>query len=112
MLPFFMVKVRLARFGKKRKPFFRIVISDSRKKREGEYIEKIGTYDPTKPALGTGIEKLKQRSSIDLPKYQEWIYKGAIPTNIVEKISNAHNQIDFAETIDEINTQEQLTVTL
>lgn len=109
MLPFFMVKVRLARFGKKRQPSFRIIIIDSRKKREGEYIEKIGTYNPTKAAVGKGLEKLKQRSSINLEKYEEWINKGASPTNIVIKIANAHNQMDLAETVEET---ELTTITL
>jgi small subunit ribosomal protein S16 len=97
-----MVKIRLARFGKKRKPFFRIVIMSSRKPRDGEYIEKIGTYDPTKTAIGTGSEKLKLRSNINLEKYQEWIKKGACPTEIVNKIFNVHNQNEFVETLNEV----------
>jgi small subunit ribosomal protein S16 len=100
MLRFLMVRIRLTRLGRKRKPFFRIVIMDSRKKRDGEYIEKIGDYEPTKPAIGTGTEKLKKRSNINLSKYQEWIKRGASASERAEKIFKAHNQSEFVEILD------------
>lgn len=97
-----MVRIRLTRFGKKRKPFYRIVIMDSRKKRDGEYIENIGNYEPTKAALGTGNEKLKQRSNINLSKYKEWLQKGASPSDIVLKIFKVHDQTEFVEPVADV----------
>ncbi len=71
------VKMRLQRYGKKRKPYFHIVIADGRAPRDGKYIEKIGYYNPTKnPAL---IE-------IDRDKALDWLQKGAQPTDTVRAI--------------------------
>ncbi len=71
------VKMRLQRYGKKRKPYFHIVIADGRAPRDGKYIEKIGYYNPTKnPAL---IE-------IELDKALDWLQKGAQPTDTVRAI--------------------------
>ena len=70
-------KIRLQRHGKKRRPFYHIVIADSRAKRDGKFIEKIGTYNPnTKPA------------SIDLnfDSALSWLQKGAIPTDTARAI--------------------------
>ena len=70
-------KIRLQRHGKKRSPFYHIVIADSRAKRDGKFIEKIGTYNPnTKPA---SIE-LKFDSALS------WLQKGAIPTDTARAI--------------------------
>lgn len=68
------VKIRLQRKGKKKKPFYHIVIADSRAPRDGRFIEKIGTYNPlTQPAT---IE-------LDRDKAFEWLQKGAQPTDTV-----------------------------
>ena len=70
-------KIRLQRHGKKRSPFYHIVIADSRSKRDGKFISKIGTYNPnTKPA------------TIDLDFYSalNWLQKGAIPTDTARAI--------------------------
>lgn len=64
-----MVKIRLARYGKKKKPFYRIVVIDQRSKREGSPIEELGTYNPITKALLLNKEKA-----------QEWIKKGAQPS--------------------------------
>ena len=70
-------KIRLQRHGKKRSPFYHIVIADSRAKRDGKFIEKIGTYNPnTKPAT---ID-LKFESALS------WLQKGAIPTDTARAI--------------------------
>ena len=70
-------KIRLQRHGKKRSPFYHIVIADSRAKRDGKFIEKIGTYNPnTKPA---SIE-LKFDSALS------WLQKGAVPTDTARAI--------------------------
>ena len=71
------VKIRLARRGRKKKPFYHIVIADSRSPRDGKFIEKLGSYNPmTVPAT---IE-------IDRDKAYEWLMKGAQPTNTTRAI--------------------------
>ena len=71
------VKIRLQRKGRKKKPFYHIVIADARSKRDGRMIEKIGSYNPlTVPAT---IE-------IDRDKAYDWLMKGALPTNTVKAI--------------------------
>lgn len=71
------VKIRLQRKGRKKKPFYHIVVADSRSPRDGRFIEKIGTYNPlTKPAT---IE-------IDHEKAFEWVMQGAQPTDTVRAI--------------------------
>jgi small subunit ribosomal protein S16 len=70
-------KIRLQRHGKKRKPFYHIVIADARAKRDGKYIEKIGTYNPnTNPA------------TIDLrfDRALSWVQTGATPTDTVKAL--------------------------
>ena len=68
------VKIRLTRMGAKKKPFYRIVVADSRNQRDGRAIQEIGFYDPTaSPAL------LK----LDAVAAKDWISKGAQPTDTV-----------------------------
>lgn len=68
------VKIRLQRHGRKKAPFYHIVIADARSPRDGKYIEKIGTYNPmTKPAT----------IDIDRLKAYDWLTKGAQPTDTV-----------------------------
>ena len=70
-------KIRLQRHGKKGKPFYHIVIADSRSKRDGRFIEKIGTYNTnTKPA----------EININFENSLVWLQKGAIPTDTVRAI--------------------------
>jgi len=70
-------KMRLQRFGKKRKPFYHIVIADGRAPRDGKFIEKIGTYNPVhNPAV---IE-------LDVDKAVQWLNNGAQPTDTVRAI--------------------------
>lgn len=72
-----MVKIRLRRLGAKKAPFYRIVVADSRFPRDGRFIEEIGTYNPlTDPATIT----------VDAARVQEWISKGAQPTDTVRAI--------------------------
>ena len=71
------VKIRLTRQGRKKRPYYHIVIADARAPRDGKFIEKIGMYNPmTKPAT---IE-------IDRAKAYEWLQKGAQPTNTARAI--------------------------
>lgn len=69
-----MVKLRLTRMGAKKAPFYRIVAIDSRKARDGEYIDQIGYYNP--------VSEPKQ-IVIDADKAKDWIAKGAQPTDTV-----------------------------
>lgn len=68
-----MVKIRLRRMGAKKRPFYRLVVADSRNARDGRFIEVIGYYDPTvdPPVL-----------KVDVEKAQEWLDKGAQPTDV------------------------------
>ena len=72
-----MVKIRLQRQGKKKAPFYHIVVADSKSPRDGKIIEQIGTYDPmTKPStIVLNKEKLEQ-----------WIKNGAHPTDTVKSL--------------------------
>ena len=77
-----MVKIRLRRMGAKKNPYYRIVVADSRSPRDGRCIEEIGTYDPlTNPATVT----------VDGEKAQEWIKKGAQPTDTVNALLKKAN---------------------
>lgn len=72
-----MVVIRLARHGAHKAPFYRIVVADQRKKRDGRIIEQVGTYDPTKdPSV----------IDLDVAKVDEWLAKGAQPSERVWKI--------------------------
>jgi len=70
------LKIRLARAGTKKRPFYRIVVADSRSPRDGRFIERIGTYDPMLP-------KDTQRVVLDNEKAADWLKKGAQPTDRV-----------------------------
>ena len=72
-----MVKIRLQRVGKKKAPFYHVVVADSRSPRDGKIVEKIGTYNPmTEPAT---IE-------LDNEKVAQWIKNGAKPTDTVKDL--------------------------
>ena len=70
-----MIRIRLSRRGKKKAPFYRIVVTDKRNKRDGAPIEEIGTYNPFTKALLLNKEKAG-----------EWIKKGAIPSLTVKSL--------------------------
>ena len=72
-----MVKIRLQREGKKKAPFYHIVVADSRAPRDGKIVEKLGTYDPmTDPATVV----------LDKEKVAQWIKNGAKPTDTVKAL--------------------------
>ncbi|MCI8637897.1 MAG: 30S ribosomal protein S16 [Coprococcus sp.] len=74
------VKIRLKRMGKKKAPFYRIVVADGRSPRDGKFIEEIGTYDPNKePSEFKVNEEAAKR----------WLNNGAQPTDVVGKIFKA-----------------------
>ena len=72
------VKIRLKRLGKKKAPFYRVVVADSRYPRNGRFIEEIGTYDPM-----TSEDK---QVSIDADAAKKWIGNGAQPTDTVRAL--------------------------
>ena len=72
-----MVKLRLQRFGKKKSPFYHIVVADSKSPRDGRIIEQIGTYNPmTEPSTIV----------LDKEKVEKWIKNGAKPTDTVKAL--------------------------
>ena len=71
------VKIRLKRMGKKKAPFYRIIVADSRSPREGRFIEEIGTYDPSAEPSVIKVDE-------DLAK--KWLSTGAQPTETVAKL--------------------------
>ncbi len=72
-----MVKIRLRRMGAKKRPFYRIVVADSRFPRDGRFIEEIGTYDPlAEPSAVT----------VNADRAKEWMKNGAQPTDTVKKL--------------------------
>ncbi len=75
-----MVKIRLKRFGTKKRPCYRVVVQDSQKPRDGECIEEIGTFQP--------IAKEDNQVSIDMDRAKYWISVGAQPSDIVKKLMN------------------------
>jgi small subunit ribosomal protein S16 len=72
------LKIRMSRGGAKKRPFYRIVIADSRYPRDGRFIEKIGTYNPLLP-------KGADRVVLDIEKAKEWLAKGATPSDRVAR---------------------------
>ena len=72
-----MVKIRLARHGARKKPFYRIVVAESRSPRDGRFIDQLGFYDPTKnPAV---VQLKKDRLA-------KWLQEGAQPTDTVAQL--------------------------
>lgn len=79
------VKLRLTRMGAKKAPFYRIVVMDGRKARDGQYIEQIGYYDPTKePAV----------VKIDTEVAKKWLANGAQPTETVRSLLKSAGVIE------------------
>ena len=76
------VKIRLKRMGQKKRPFYRVVVADSRSPRDGKFIEEIGTYNP--------VSEPKEFKIVN-EKAKQWIKNGAKPTSIVEKLFNDNN---------------------
>jgi small subunit ribosomal protein S16 len=73
------LKIRLARGGAKKRPFYSIVVADSRSPRDGRFIEKVGTYNPILKSDDPNRVLLK------LERIQDWMKKGALPTDRVAR---------------------------
>ena len=71
------VRIRLTRLGKKKKPFYRIIVADSECKRDGKFLDILGTYDPMQEPVAI---------KIDGDKLQDWIGRGALPTTTVKSL--------------------------
>jgi len=72
-----MVKIRLKRMGAYKKPFYRVVVADSRTPRDGKFIEELGYYDPLKDPV---------EIKIDGESAKKWLETGAQPTDTVKKL--------------------------
>ena len=77
------VRIRLKRFGTKRRPYYRIVVMDSRSPRDGRTIEEVGFYHP--------IEIEEKQIQVKEDRVREWLTKGAQPSDTVRKLLNNIN---------------------
>jgi small subunit ribosomal protein S16 len=75
----FMVVIRLSRGGAKKAPFYHVVVADSRKPRDGRFIERVGYYDPSPRGKATG-------TALNLERIQYWTSKGATPSHRVSHV--------------------------
>ena len=83
------VRIRLRRMGTNKKPFYRVIVADSRSPRNGRFIDMLGTYDPLKKPAAINVDQAK---AID------WLKKGAIPSDTVKTLlSKAGVMKQFAE---------------
>ncbi len=85
------MKIRLARSGSKKRPFYRIVAADSRMPRDGRFIEKLGTYNPLLP------KDSEERVKMDLDAVKAWLAKGAQPTDRVARMLEAAGVLEKKE---------------
>ncbi|MFW5655482.1 MAG: 30S ribosomal protein S16 [Roseicyclus sp.] len=85
------MKIRLARGGSKKRPFYRIVAADSRMPRDGRFIEKLGTYNPLLP------KDSEERIRMDLDRVKHWLAEGAQPTDRVSRFLEAAGVLEKKE---------------
>lgn len=72
-----MVKIRLSRHGAKKRPYYRVVVADSRRSRDGKFIDEVGRYNPcVEPPF----------IKLDQDKIDKWLKNGAQPTKVVEEL--------------------------
>ena len=77
------MKIRLARGGSKKRPFYRIVAADSRMPRDGRFIEKLGTYNPLLP------KDSEERVKMNMERIEYWLGQGAQPTDRIARMLEA-----------------------
>ena len=82
------MKIRLARGGSKKRPFYRVVAADSRMPRDGRFIEKLGTYNPLLP------KDSEERVKLDMERVQYWLDQGAQPTDRVSRFLEAAGTLE------------------
>lgn len=80
------LKIRLARGGAKKRPFYRIVVADVRSPRDGRFIEKLGTYNPL-------LADKSARVTLDVERARHWLAQGAKPTDRVSRFLDAEGLI-------------------
>ena len=85
------MKIRLARGGSKKRPFYRIVAADSRMPRDGRFIEKLGTYNPLLP------KDSEDRVKMDMDRIQHWLGHGAQPTDRIARMLEASGVLPKTE---------------
>lgn len=71
------VKIRMARFGAKKQPFFRIVVADSQFPRDGRHLEVVGTYDP---------RKVDKKVTWNAERIKYWLSQGALPSETIQSL--------------------------
>lgn len=85
------MKIRLARGGSKKRPFYRVVAADSRMPRDGRFIEKLGTYNPLLP------KDSEERVKLDMERVQYWLDQGAQPSDRVSRFLEAAGVLEKKE---------------
>ncbi len=78
-----MVRIRLKKFGAKRRPFYRIVVMDVRSPRDGRTLDEVGLYHP--------VEAAEKQLTLDADKIKAWLAKGAQPSETVKGLINSRN---------------------
>ncbi|MDP3176241.1 MAG: 30S ribosomal protein S16, partial [Phenylobacterium sp.] len=84
-----MLKIRLARGGAKKRPYYSIVVADSHSPRDGRFIEKVGAFNPLLP------KDHADRTNFKVERIQEWISKGAQPTDRVARLLSAQGIVKW-----------------
>ncbi|MDR2339243.1 MAG: 30S ribosomal protein S16 [Deltaproteobacteria bacterium] len=79
------LKIRLARLGAKKKPFYRLVVADSKAKRDGAFLDIVGFYDPNPDPFVLEVKPVL---------YREWLQKGATPTDTVKSLVKSRKALD------------------
>ena len=90
-----MVKIRLARHGAKKRPYYHIVVADSESPRDGRFLEQIGTYDPSRP---------DDEIRLDVSRADYWVSVGAKPTDRARKLINTVRRLAVAAAADDADT--------
>jgi len=85
------MKIRLARGGSKKRPFYSIVAADSRMPRDGRFIEKLGTYNPLLP------KDSEERVKMNMERVQYWLGQGAQPTDRISRMLEAAGVLEKKE---------------
>lgn len=79
------MKIRLSRFGTKHKPYYHVVVADSRRARDGKFLEQVGLYDPQRPL---------SEAKLDMPRIEHWKSVGAKATDMVNKIIRETKKVE------------------
>ena len=83
-----MIKIRLARLGRKKRPFYRVVATNSKSPRDGKFLEILGTYDPLQEP---------SKVSINMDKLNEWVKKGAQLSNRVQHLTDPEKYAELVK---------------